>query len=340
MNSMSALPGLLGHDPAQPTPQKLANPLLVLPSRRPNSVRRATSLQILPDPSWDLGFQVHAVAQDSSTDAAGVVSTDEVNPLEVSVDAESRIVAIAASLPQQVLDSLVGRPAISGFRAALVTLVEQGVDLSSPTGALLDDLPTVRLISGYARLMNEPPRVSPMPNSHPQLDVCRGWAVGDTAHRQAMEGQSLVRTTTDAPFFAEMLTDPSDFPAEPEPVRDSMRRRRIFEITKVDNGIELYQYFRDSYVDDEGVESSLHEYIVRATAGSDLVLTDIAVEPRALPFPECPLASQNAGALRGSSLRDVHSSVRSMLSGTRGCTHLSDTLRFLRFTEPLSESLL
>jgi hypothetical protein len=69
------------------------------------------------------------------------------------------------------------------------------------------------------------------------------------------------------------------------------------------------------------------------------VLTAIAVEPRALPFPECPLASANATELTGTSLRDAHGSVRQMLAGTRGCTHLSDTLRFMRFSEPLSLEL-
>jgi hypothetical protein len=300
-------------------------------------------MQILADPSWDLGFQVKGVAQDSTTDADGVVSTAAVQRLDVDVDAQSRIVDIRGSLSDAIRADLTGRPAISGFRAVLATLAEQGVDLDSPVGALLDDLPTVRLISGYARLMNQPSTAietpAPRTGSHPILNVCRGWAEGDTAHQQALTGGSLVRTTTPAPYFDDMLPDPADFPTEAATVADSMRRRRIFEVTQVADGYELYQYFRDSYVDADGRENSLHEYVVRAAAGRDLVLTDIAVEPRALPFPECPLASENAVALRGTSLRDAHESVRGMLSGTRGCTHLSDTLRFLRFTETLSSAL-
>jgi hypothetical protein len=33
----------------------------------------------------------------------------------------------------------------------------------------------------------------------------------------------------------------------------------------------------------------------------------------------------------GLSTNDIESAVRSALSGTTGCTHLNDTLRFLRF---------
>ena len=63
----------------------------------------------------------------------------------------------------------------------------------------------------------------------------------------------------------------------------------------------------------------------------DLVVRAISVEPRALPFPECTLAAPNAQLLVGLSANDIEASVRSALGGTMGCTHLNDTLRFLRF---------
>jgi hypothetical protein len=255
----------------------------------------------------------------------------------VAIDDRSEIVTLTATLSDRLTGPLIGRPVVRGFRAVVSDLAADGLDLSSPDAALLDDLPTVRLISGYARLMKEPPRSGL--GGHPILNVCRGWAEGDTAHQQSISGGSLVNTTTAARHFDEMLDDAEDFLPEPASVPDSMRRRRILEITRAGDGFEIFEYFRDSYLDDDGNESSLHEYIVRAQADRDLVLTEIAVEPRALPFPECPLASANASSLAGTSLRDAHSSVRQMLAGTRGCTHLSDTLRFMRFTEPLSLEL-
>jgi Protein of unknown function (DUF2889) len=63
----------------------------------------------------------------------------------------------------------------------------------------------------------------------------------------------------------------------------------------------------------------------------------------ALPAPapgtvrECPLAAPNAADLTGASLRDVTATVKERLTGTRSCTHLNDTLRFLRYVPALAE---
>ena len=313
---------------------KLGNPLLRLPAHRPDSVRRVTSMQILPDPSWDLGIVVHAVGQDRRFGESSLLAAGELARMDVAIDPVSAITTMTSTAPAEGVSQLIGRPAISGFRAVLAQL-EGDLDLNTPEAALLDDLPTIRLIAGYARLMNEPPREGP--SASPMLNVCRGWAEGDTAHQRAVAGLSLAHTTTDAPFFADMLDAEEDFLPEPATVPDSMRRRRILEVSRVaDGGLEIFEYFRDSYTTAEGIESSLHEYLVYASADSNSILTEVRVEPRSLPFPECPLASPNAAALAGSSLRAIHPAVRATVPGTRGCTHLTDALRFMRFAEALS----
>lgn len=318
---------------------KLADPLLLLPPHRPHSVRRVSSMQIVPDPSWDLGIRVRAVAQDRHYGAESLSEAGPMARLDVTIDPISAIAGMTSTAPDSVVGALIGRPAISGFRAVLAKL-DGELNLSSPEAALFDDLPTVRLIAGYARLMNEEPR--PGPSQSPMLNVCRGWAEGDTAHQRAIAGMSLAHTTTDAPYFADMLHDEADFLDEFPSTSDSMRRRRILEVSRSgrqQGGFEIFEYFRDSYTKANGVESSLHEYLVYAECDADLVLTEIRVEPRSLPFPECPLASPNAATLAGSSLREIHPAVRQNLAATRGCTHLSDTLRFLRFADPLSATL-
>ena len=296
-------------------------------------------MQIVPDPSWDLGIRVRAVAQDRHYGAESLSEAGPMARLDVTIDPISAIAGMTSTAPDSVVGALIGRPAISGFRAVLAKL-DGELNLSSPEAALFDDLPTVRLIAGYARLMNEEPR--PGPSQSPMLNVCRGWAEGDTAHQRAMQGMSLAHTTTDAPYFADMLDDEADFLDEFPSTSDSMRRRRILEVSRSgrqQGGFEIFEYFRDSYTKANGVESSLHEYLVYAECDADLVLTEIRVEPRSLPFPECPLASPNAATLAGSSLREIHPAVRQNLAATRGCTHLSDTLRFLRFADPLSATL-
>jgi Protein of unknown function (DUF2889) len=119
----------------------------------------------------------------------------------------------------------------------------------------------------------------------------------------------------------------------------SMRRRRILDVVPAGENLEVFQYFRDSHVDRGRGEGSLHEYIMTAQLRtSDLVVQAISVEARALPFPECPLAAPNAQLLVGTSASDIESTVRSRLSGTMGCTHLNDVLRFLRFAGSLASA--
>jgi hypothetical protein len=42
--------------------------------------------------------------------------------------------------------------------------------------------------------------------------------------------------------------------------------------------------------------------------------------------------------LTGASLRGITGAVRDRLSGTRGCTHLNEVLRFLRYVPALAAS--
>ncbi len=134
----------------------------------------------------------------------------------------------------------------------------------------------------------------------------------------------------------DLLADSEDFVPEPAVRPRSMRRRRILELVRRDDGAEIREYFRDSHIDESSVEGSLHEYVVTAQVDDDQVIRDIHVEPRALPFPECPLASPNAAVLIGTRIDEVDEAVRAKLTGTAGCTHLNDVLRFLRFVTPLS----
>jgi hypothetical protein len=118
-----------------------------------------------------------------------------------------------------------------------------------------------------------------------------------------------------------------------------MRRRRILDVARRPGGFEVFEYFRDSHIDADLREGALHEYEVHARAAADAgcTLKQIDVVPHALPFGECPLAAPNAADLAGVSLRDVGGTVKQRLAGTRSCTHLNDTLRFLRYVPALAE---
>jgi hypothetical protein len=170
----------------------------------------------------------------------------------------------------------------------------------------------------------------------PLIGVCAGWAPEATADRRAQAGVPLLSSAPAAPALAAMTARPGDFHQEPPARSRSMRRRRILDVTPVADGYDVFEYFRDSYFDPRSREGSLHEYVVRAKIAADgVTVEDIDVTPEALPFPECPLASPNARDLVGTSLGEITGTVKSRLSGTRGCTHLNDVLRFLRYVPTL-----
>jgi hypothetical protein len=179
-----------------------------------------------------------------------------------------------------------------------------------------------------------------VPRSSPLLGVCAGWHPEGTAAGRTRDALTLLNAPPRSPSLQSIVHAPEDFPAETPLRPGSMRRRRILELARRAGQIEVFEYFRDSHVAPDGREGALHEYVVTLTLGADdLVVRSIDVQPRALPFPECPLAAPNAVALVGTSLGDVVGTVRAELSGVRGCTHLNDVLRFLRFVGPLATQL-
>jgi hypothetical protein len=322
----------------------VANPLARLPGRRPGSVRRTSSLAIEPAGEWDNGTRVEGVARDSVASDDGAVTALRTARVTAALDAGSRLTSAGGDLPAEVIAELVGRSPVSGFRKELARLAAVGLDPDSPQAAILDDLPTVRLISGYARLIEGPPPVVDGRTAAPVLNVCRGWAADGTASRLAASGESVITSTPKAPAFEELLGgavgDRAASFAEPPLRPRSMRRRRVLDLVRAGRDLDVYQYFRDSHVDAECTEGSLHEYVMTARlSADDLVVREISVEPRALPFPECRLASPNARLLVGVPAAGVEGSVRSALGGTMGCTHLNDVLRFLRFAASLAATL-
>jgi hypothetical protein len=313
--------------------------LTALPAPAPGTVRRTISLEVAPDQDWSAGLRISALGRDllagAGPDSARVLRAAQ---LTVTIDTASRVTGIESALPAAVTAPLIGAAAVGGFRARLAGLA--GLDPSSLESAVLDELPTVRLISGYARMIELPAGATEL-QAHrrghaPMVGVCAGWAPGATADLRVLAGAPLVTGTPPAPAMTSMTPY---FHAEPAPQPRSMRRRRILDVARRPEGSEVFGYFRDSHFDAELREGALHEYEVHARTAADegCTVEHIDVVPHALPFGECPLAAPSAGDLAGASLRDVTGTVRERLTGTRSCTHLNDTLRFLRYVPALME---
>ena len=313
--------------------------LTSLPAPAPGTVRRTVSVEVTPDRDWSAGLRISALGRDllvgAGPEGPRVLRATR---MTVTIDTASRVTGIESALPPAVTDPLIGAAAVSGFRARLAGLAR--LDPSSLESAVLDELPTVRLISGYARMIELPagttePQADRRGRS-PMVGVCAGWAPGATADLRASAGAPVVTGTPPAPAIRSMT---AHFHAEPAPRPRSMRRRRILDVARRPGGYEVFGYFRDSHFDAGLREGALHEYEVHARAAADErhTLERIDVVPHALPFGECPLAAPNSADLTGTSLRDVAATVKERLTGTRSCTHLNDTLRFLRYVPALAE---
>ena len=88
--------------------------------------------------------------------------------------------------------------------------------------------------------------------------------------------------------------------------------------------------FRDSVWGPGQTERVVHEYALGAGINpATMRLTGIRAEPHVLPFETCPAAARNVDLLTGEPVRTLRRRVLDLISGTDGCTHLTDALRAL-----------
>jgi hypothetical protein len=88
--------------------------------------------------------------------------------------------------------------------------------------------------------------------------------------------------------------------------------------------LEFTAVLRDRWYDDDGHEEEIHGYEVRLEAEPpDLTVVAVDVQPRFLPFPDCPAAAMAARGLIGLRLtQGFRAGATEALGGVEGCTHL------------------
>jgi hypothetical protein len=116
----------------------------------------------------------------------------------------------------------------------------------------------------------------------------------------------------------------------------STRRRRRIDVWRDpqaragDGTVAVEEFFRDSLVDGDGVETVVHEYLVSAELEpGSLTFLSCGADIGVLPWVECPAAAASAERLTGTTPHDLRDRVRQTFVGTSTCTHLNDTLRAL-----------
>lgn len=316
-------------------------PTAATPQRRPNSVRRTSSIDMTrPDGALDPVY-LHGTGRDLWTAPDG--STRELgrSGIEATVEMIPRVVRHIETFPAvDDISRLVGAPAISGFRAAVDRVAPELRQRRDLLYTLLDDIPVATLISGHALTAAGLLGIGES-GYRPATDQCAGWVSGGLLVSSVEgAGEHVVVTGPIAPD----IDDPADplgwHEMKPLPIQGMRRRRRLDVARDAAGTIDIDAMFRDTYVRGDGEETIIHEYTLTAAVdpSSGVIVRSEAV-PRVLPWQECPGAVNSARRISGMTLSDLHFRVREELTGITTCTHLNDLLRSVGDAEALVEHL-
>jgi hypothetical protein len=239
------------------------------------------------------------------------------------------------------LDELVGSSVRSGFGRRLAALLATDAAARSLRYSLLEDLPGALLVSGFAPL-----RAGLLAGNvelakksgRAQADICAGWATGSPVHVALAEhGHTAVPRGPSAPVLERV--DPLGWhPLDALGVETVRRRRQLDVVRDPGGGLRVQAHFRDSHAGEER-EMVMHEYAVEAAFGDDDRVSRVEVDPRVLPWAECPAATASAGRVVGVGLDDLARYARAELVGPSTCTHLTSTIRSLVDVQALVASI-
>lgn len=314
------------------------------PPRAPGSVRRTTSLDIAR-PDGLLGRVVADVrGQDVVTgpDGAGRV----VDRLGVTIEVEPRagtVTAVHGSAGGRRLAGLVGERTRGGFGRRLADLLAGEAERRTLLYSALDDLSGALLVSGYPVLhAGLIPRSVEQAEERArfQADVCIGWASGGPLlEGLRRNGTTAVPAGPGAPVLDG--DDPLAWHATAPLATHTVRRRRRLDVTgppPAGSPLLVGSHFRDSCALPDG-EMVMHEYLVDADVDGAGRIGRLSVQPRVLPWRECPGAVTSAQQLVGASVAEIPPRARAELVGPGTCTHLTSTLRCLADVEALAGQL-
>ena len=284
--------------------------------------------------AWGSALPMQGTARDLYTPhGEGSPAVLDEATVEAEFDSDRRLVALRSEPASAWTAALLGARAGGGFRRSLDDVVPPG-EGHSLLRQVLDDMPAAALISGYgfmrlARRQGLAPESLTPPNILDRMvDLCSGWRADGRAMASVAAGSGV--PLQDCPPAPPTLSaDPWAFHVTGELDADAMRRRRCLEVAPAPDGsLSVWAMFRDTVGEPGGGEAVLHEYTLTARVEGGVV-TGIEAEPRVLPFPECPGAAGEVGAVVGTAVSDLPTVVPERIVGVACCTHLNDLLRAL-----------
>lgn len=301
-----------------------------VPVARSNSVRLVSRLDLSRPDGADGLLELSGRAWEFEIDARAAESVRDAATLEAVVNYHDgrTLTEIRTSPDVPGLETLVGAPAIAGFRGRVGAVVAGDVaHVGAPLAQLLDDVPLGTLISGHAVSAEralDPSAAAGGTGYVPVGDQCAGYVDGGALISTiAVRGRSPVADGPVAPPL-----DDAFGRTPPALGIHAMRRRRRIDRWTENGELRFDAMFRDTYVRADGVETVIHEYeLAVAVDAATGVVREAKATPRVLPWSDCPGAVASAGRLVGTALSEVEADVRRRFRGVETCTHLNDLLR-------------
>jgi Protein of unknown function (DUF2889) len=333
-------------------PANLDDSVTGTPARRPGSVRRTSTIDMV----WPGGYGTHlhlvGRARDLLTPTAGEASVLDEATMLVEIPGSRTVGAIEVTPERPGIEGLVGCVGGSDLRNAIDRVLPGEREAATPLHLLLDDIAGTSLIAGFAWSRSRPQMRAQMNGGAADKGsmartfgvrkgriICsglrpNGWS--DTHRQYDQDPAHAVRPAGD-------ITTPDDplgwHPFPPDP-NVGMRRHRRIDLWRDDGVLKVDAFFRDACWDPDGTQLALHEYTVTADVDADdHTLMSVVPTPRVLPFPECQWAAPNAARMTGIPVSSFRATVQQTLTELRACTHLNDMLRSLAEVPALAKAL-
>ena len=286
------------------------------------------SLAAVPCDDWLDGYEVRGAARDLESDAQGDVAVAHTASLLGRVDSLGLLQSLSLNVDgaeTDLTERMAGVSVVSGFRREVSQRLPE-LSGTSLEGCLLDDVVGSRFIASFGLLVSHPTRANQEAKT-PPLDTCSGWQANGHAAIHGPLGDTGTPNLLSAPLIEELF---ELWHVEPPLPVGAMVRRRALDASGASPTIAR-SWFRDSLVrsDDEG---SLHEYQLTAVLNHGQI-SEVSAIAHSLPHVDCPAAASNVGLMLGERVDDLDRPIRAQLHSILGCTHLNDTLRFLRIVD-------
>ncbi len=334
--------------PAARSGEWRSNPGGPIPKRKPNSVRRTSSLEIFwPDGREGLSHIIGR-ARDIFSDADSDFHVLDEAEIEANAHITRELVNARTTPEDARLDALSGVRAGGQLRSALRSLFPDVADRDTAQYLLLDDLAGATLVSswgwfaweGFSRELADRIHTHGIGGNQGDMrGVCIGFAQGTTSLNDLGHPHIEQQSSAIVPSLVNS-EDPDGWHAFPEIKGPHSRRARWIDLSIDGDTLLVETGFQDSAARQDGLRQAIHEY--RATARVDTAdgqILSLSATPYVLPHQECPAAITNIQRLVGQNIASLRDIVPQMLAKEMGCTHLNDVLRALSATQSLSSQL-